>query len=376
VAAVTLLLLTACDVDRGPPSGSGVPMPVPPLAEYQECVSTVPVDSGDPDQPVMVLNGPRVINHALGTPYVDQGATASDPREGDISGRILVTGLTELDPGVVGDHLIRYGVRNTAHLRAVEVVRLVRVNAGTFPVQTVRGMGTTSAHMGYYEHLPTTYADDPDQRFPLLVFIHGWENSRFLNPHTVQAPLSILEKSNLVKFINDGAWDDSRPFIVLSPQKCHDALTFGATAARMKLFIDHAINTYKVDLSRLYMSGHSQGSGDTWDYVVNYPRHLAAVVPISGGYGTGSGCALKDTPAWAFNGEADRTVAYQTQVGTVGSINACDPADPAKITVFPGISHNDIQARVLNLSGLGGGLPQYDLYDQNIYDWLLQHRRP
>ena len=107
-------------------------------------------------------------------------------------------------------------------------MRLVRVHAGTFPVQTVRDMGTTSAHMGYYEHLPATYADDPDQKFPLLVFIHGWENSRFLDPHTVQAPLSILEKSNLVKLINDGAWDDSRPFIVLSPQKCYDALTFGA----------------------------------------------------------------------------------------------------------------------------------------------------
>jgi len=124
------------------------------------------------------------------------------------------------------------------------------------------------------------------------------------------------------------------------------------------------------------MSGHSQGSGDTWDYVTNYPRQLAAVVPISGGYGTVSGCALKDTPAWAFNGEADTTVAYQTQVATVGSINACNAAEPAKITVFPGIRHNDIQDRVLKLTGLGSGLSQYDLYDQNIYDWLLQHRRP
>ena len=59
----------------------------------------------------------------------------------------------------------------------------------------------------------------------------------------------------------------------------------------------------------------------------------------------------------------------------MGSINACNAAEPAKVTVFPGISHNDIQARVLNLTGLGSGLPQYSLYDQNIYDWLLQHRR-
>jgi predicted peptidase len=325
---------------------------------------------------VLRLIGPRAIDHALGTPYLDQGATASDPRDGDISGQIRVTGLTELDPAVVGDYLIRYNVTDSANLRAVEVARLVRVNAGTFPAQTARDMGTTSGRMGYYEHLPATYADNPDQTFPLLVFIHGWGNARFLDPHTVQAPLSILEQSNLVKFINDGAWDDSRPFIVLSPQKCYDALTFGATAARMKRFIDYAIKAYKVDVSRLYMSGHSQGSGDTWDYVVNYPQHLAAVVPISGGYGTVSGCALKDTPAWAFNGEADRTVAYQNQVNTVASINACNAAEPAKVTVFPAISHNDIQARVFTLTGLGSGLPQYSPYDQSIYDWLLLHRRP
>lgn len=375
IAAVAFLLLAGCD-GNGAPSGSAVPVPVPPLAEYQQCVSTAPLDPGDPDQPVLVLKGPRVINHALGTTYLDQGATATDPREGDISGRIVVTGLAELDPAVAGDYLIRYGVTNSASLAGVEVVRLVRVNAGVFPVQTVRDMGTTGARMGYYEHLPTTYADDPDQTFPLLVFIHGWGNARFVDPHTVQAPLSILEKSNLVKLINDGGWDDSRPFIVLSPQKCYDPLAFGPTAARMRLFIDHAINTYKIDVSRLYMSGHSQGSGDTWDYVGHYPRHLAAVVPISGGYGTASGCALKETPAWAFNGQADTTVPYETQVNTVDSINACDAAEPAKVTVFPGVGHNDIQARVLNLSGLGSGLHPYSLYDQNIYEWLLQHRRP
>jgi hypothetical protein len=31
---------------------------------------------------------------------------------------------------------------------------------------------------------------------------------------------------------------------------------------------------------------------------------------------------------------------------------------------------------VFNLTGLGSGLPPYNLYDQSIYDWLLQHRRP
>jgi hypothetical protein len=87
------------------------------------------------------------------------------------------------------------------------------------------------------------------------------------------------------------------------------------------------------------------------------------------------GCVLKDTPAWAFNGEADTTVPYQTQVDTVNSINSCNPAERARITVLPGVSHNDVEMPVLGLTGLGQGLPAYDIYSQNIFDWLLAHSR-
>jgi hypothetical protein len=172
-----------------------------------------------------------------------------------------------------------------------------------------------------------------------------------------------------------GTWDTSRPFIVLEPQSCVDALTYTVTAARMKLFIDYAISTYKVDTTRIYMGGHSQGSGNTWDYVTNYPLQLAAVFPVSGGYGTSSGCALKDTPAWAFNGEADTTVPYHNQVDTVNSINACSPAERARVTIIPGAGHDDAETDVLTLSALGQGLTPYDIYDQGIYDWLLNHSR-
>src|SRR5208283_2225169 len=117
---------------------------------------------------------------------------------------------------------------------------------------------------------------------------------------SVQMPLSGMLDNDLVGLIHNGLWDDSRPFIVLSPQRCVDPLTYVLTANQLKVFIDYAVNTYMVDKSRIYLAGFSQGSGDTWDYVTNFPHQLAAVVPISGPYGTTSGCVLKDTPAWAF----------------------------------------------------------------------------
>lgn len=363
-------ILTGCG------GGASSPPQPPQNAQYLDCVSTTSVNAGNPNQPVISLIGPRVINQPIGTAYVERGATASDPNDGDITSQIQVTGLTDLNTNVVGDYLIRYGVTDSAKLPAVEAVRIVRVNNGSFAEQTPRDIGTTGTHMGYYEHLPVHYSDDPNQKFPLIVFQHGWTGARFLDPYTIQAPLSSVVTGNLAKLINDGKWDDSRPFIVLSPQKCVDAMTFVVSANRMKLFIDYAINTYQVDPSRIYMAGHSQGSGDTWDYVTNYPQQLAAIVPLSGGYGTVSGCSLKYTPAWAFNGEDDGTVAYHNQVDTVNSINACNPVERAKVTVLPGVHHNDIQEPVFDLTGLGQGMPQYDTYDQSIYDWLLRHSRP
>jgi predicted peptidase len=317
-----------------------------------------------------------VIDQLLGSPYTDQGATARDPKDGDITGKISVTGLSAVNINLVGDYMIQYNVINSAQTPAVEVVRIVRVNSGTFSAQTARDIGTTGTHMGYYEHLPVHYSDDPNQRFPLIVFIHGWGRARFLDPYTEQAPLSNLGNVNLSGLINGayGTWDSGQPFIVLSPQKCVDALTFGETAHRMKLFVDYAVNTYKVDTTRIYMGGHSQGSGDTWDYVTNYPRQLAAIFPISGGYGTVSGCALKDTPAWAFAGELDTPI-NSNQVDTVASINACNPQERAKVTILPGADHDSAETEVLTLSGLGRGMAPNDVYDQSIYNWMLAHKR-
>jgi predicted esterase len=357
--------------------GSGPPPPPPPPTldpQYVSCSSTTGVDAGNPNEPVISLIGPRVVNQPPGSVYVDAGATAADPHDGDITKGITVTGLAEVNTNAVGDYPVRYNVVDSAQLPAVEVVRMVRVSNGRFVAQTPRDIGTTSAHMPYYEHLPVHYSDDPTQTFPLLIFQHGYGNARFTADGTrEQAPLSILLGGDLAGLIDKGHWDDSRPFIVLSPQRCVDPLTFVRTAYQMKYLIDYAVNTYKVDTSRIYMAGFSQGSGDTWDYVNNFPQQLAAVVPISGPYGTSVGCVLKNTPAWAFQAADDTVVAFQSSIDTVNSINACNPPERAKITLFPSGGHSADQ--VIYLTGMGLGMAPYDVYNQSIYDWLLAHGR-
>lgn len=376
-AGCVLLLSWGCPGSASSPEPTPTPSPTP-NPQYEACVSTVPVDSGDLNKPVITLIGSRVVNQRLGVPYVDAGATASDPRDGDVTSRITVTGLAALDTNTVGDYLVRYNVVNGAQSAAIEVVRMVRVNAGTFTQQTARDMGSTAAHMAYYEHLPVNYGADPAQTFPLIVFQHGAGAGRFTDDGVaLKTPLSGLALGDMVKLVNDGLWDDSRPFIVLSPQRCVDPIIYVVTANRTKLFIDYAMNTYKVDPTRIYVAGYSAGSSLTWDYVNNHPHQIAAVVPMSGSWGTASGCVLKETPSWAFEAADDPVGPAQNQIDTVNSINACNPVERARITVFASGGHNTAEEfMTMNLTGLGQGLPAYDIYNQNIYDWLLQHSRP
>ncbi len=345
------------------------------MPQYDACMSSAPVDPGNPNQPVVTLIGPREVSQPVGAPYVDAGATASDPHDGNITSRIVVTGT--VDVNTVGDYLIRYNVVDSAGLPAVEAVRMVRVNAGTFTEQTARDFGTTSAHLPYYEHLPVNYTADPAQKFPLIVFQHGWGGARFTPDGTgVQVPLATAF-GDMKELIDSGLWDDSRPFIVLSPQRCVDPQIGDHTSLMTKIFIDYAINTYKVDTSRMYVAGYSAGSCLTWDFVYHYPTLLAAVVPMSGSGGTTLGCTLKLTPSWAFEAADDPAGPYMNQVDTVNSINACNPTERAKITVFASGGHNLAEEYLtINLTGLGQGLPAYDIYDQNIYDWMLAHTRP
>jgi len=74
--------------------------------------------------PIIQLNGSSIVTVAKGLPYVEQGATANDPEDGDITANIVVSGVVNTD--VMGDHNVTYTVVDSDGLQA-EIVRTVRV---------------------------------------------------------------------------------------------------------------------------------------------------------------------------------------------------------------------------------------------------------
>ncbi len=355
------------------PTPTPTPVPVP-----AACLAVVQPPNTDPNRPAITLKGPRVVSQPAGVPYADAGATATDAGDGDITSRIVVTGLDAIAGGAAGDYLVRYNVSDSRGSAATEAVRVVRVNSGRFVEQTGRDFGTTSAVMGYYEHLPAHYSDDPAQTFPLIVHNHGAgenadiEQSPLDRYAVLPDKLDLLLRRGLSGIIDQGMWDDTRPFIVLSPQRCVAFLD-----AHIESFVQYAVNTYNVDPTRIYMTGFSAGAYLTWEHVRLNPSQLAAAVTISGGGNQTytAGCVMKDTPTWSFHAADDATVSVWDSINTVRAIDSCEPSVPHRLTIYPSGGHL-IDIPTLELTTLGQGEPQYDLFDQNLYTWLLQFTRP
>jgi hypothetical protein len=80
---------------------------------------------GDAVKPVITLNGNALVLHTLGEAYVDEGATASDNLDGDITTKIQV--VNPVDVNNAGDYIITYNVSDWAGNYAEQVTRTVRV---------------------------------------------------------------------------------------------------------------------------------------------------------------------------------------------------------------------------------------------------------
>ncbi|MEE8308347.1 MAG: alkaline phosphatase, partial [Gammaproteobacteria bacterium] len=81
--------------------------------------------------PVIVRTGWTYVEVTVGGTYTDEGATASDDFDGDITADIAVTGT--VNTGTVGTYIISYNVSDSAGNPAVEVIRTVEVVAEAAP---------------------------------------------------------------------------------------------------------------------------------------------------------------------------------------------------------------------------------------------------
>lgn len=114
-----------------------------------------PQDNDERDSgPTLTLTGDNPMNITAGTSFVDPGATAHDPEEGDITSRIVVTGT--VDANTVGAYVLTYNVSDAQGHAATPVTRTVNVNAAACTTNCGGGSGT-SPYPGCIDPNATNY---------------------------------------------------------------------------------------------------------------------------------------------------------------------------------------------------------------------------
>ena len=222
--------------------------------------------------------------------------------------------------------------------------------------------GKTASHerMDYLLYLPDGYHQDPDQEWPIILFLHGAgdqdNDSGFLMSFGLPGVLYLQEQP------------EEFPFVVVSPQAFPETPWWsGDTLVVLNALLDEVISNYRIDESRVYLTGLSMGGYGSWFLASAYPERFAAMVSISGsGYRMPLPpdeeliCKLTSVPIWGIHGANDTISAPKTSEFHLRFLESvCD--GEVKWTLYNDESH------------LGAFERAYR--DPELYSWLLGYSK-
>jgi predicted esterase len=239
---------------------------------------------------------------------------------------------------------------------------------------------------GFYTSLPASYSTGT-KKYPLLIFLHGQgevgNGSASALPAVLRngPPMQINQQVN--NNVNANFPDpvtvngQSFEFIVVAPQlNTWPWNTYEQVAVND--MISYAIRNYRVDTSKIYLTGLSMGGGIAWEYpgfsAALYGKRIAGLLVVAGAstpvIQRADEIVKAHVPVWATANAVDNTVPTAYTTGYIQLLNQ-EGANPAPlITIFPDQGH-------------GGWLKTYGAPNQpgvvqnglNVYQWMLQYKR-
>lgn len=181
----------------------------------------------------------------------------------------------------------------------------------------------------YLLYLPKDYQADSEQKFGLMLFLHGRGESN--------GPLSLVAKWGPPRHAARG---DELPWIIVSPQCPKDDQWSSETQqTRVTELLDAIIENYNIDQGRIFLTGLSMGGYGTWTLAANQPSRFAAVAPICGGGNPEHAEQLKDVPIWVFHGDQDKPVPFEKSEVMVEAIRKAG-GTKIRFTTMENVGHN------------------------------------
>src|SRR5881296_4557860 len=163
----------------------------------------------------------------------------------------------------------------------------VPVAARTAQAQVIEGQTAeppiAPGGLPYLLFIPKGYAASGDERWPLLIFLHGSGERG--------SDIDAVKKNGPPKLVGK---DPGFPFIVISPQLPPNADEDAPwPIAPLDAILDGALKTLRVDPARVYLTGLSLGGIATWTWGTAEPERFAALVPIAAFGDVARACRLK-----------------------------------------------------------------------------------
>ncbi len=194
----------------------------------------------------------------------------------------------------------------------------------------------------YLVSLPPGY----EQRaaWPLILFLHGSGERG--------DDLGTLRGNSVVQQLMAAGL----PAILVAPQCPWDDWWMTSSLNRM---LDEVMKKYRVDASRVCLTGLSMGGYATWAWGIANPERFAALAPMSGAGDPDGAKRLRGMPIWAFHGGKDSNVTPEESRSMAAAVEAA--GGEVKLTIYPDAEHD-----CWNRSYAEPGL----------FRWMLAQRRP
>ena len=224
-----------------------------------------------------------------------------------------------------------------------------KIKTGVMTPQEIQKNLTIPVKGQYLLFLPETYGLQPDQRFPLILFLHGsGECGKDLN---LVRNVGLPRVAPLRKGF---------PFMVLAPQ-CPKGKWWTDTGMiiRVIAMLDEVCKKYMVDPNRVYLTGLSMGGFGTWALVEQFPYRFAAAAPVCGSGGNPYlAYRMRNVPIRIYHGEADKNVSILNSRMMNSALKKIKAN--VKLIVYPKLGHN-IWDKVYS--------------SDDFYDWLLKQKK-
>jgi len=224
----------------------------------------------------------------------------------------------------------------------------------TYVPAQVDATSKTVQRLGHSAILPVNYLDT-SKRWPTIIFLHG-------SGERGEGSLTDLKKTIIngpAKYLKDGK------FLILCPQTIlwswRSKWNDGTPRNDANEFVKWALTVYRIDPTRVYITGLSMGGEGTWFAMADEPQLYAAGAPVCGRASRTEGgkVAAGNVHVWAFHGSADTSIPFEGDWNAIGGMRAANKS-LIDFTVYERVGHNCWDKAYSNMG---------------LYTWFLKYTR-